>query len=82
MPSAINHQLATTRTADPRRQAAHDAPARASAPVPPSTPQPGRDRLAARLRRIGRQRRFGERLWTLLHAQALLDGSAAHPHRR
>ena len=82
MHSAINHQLATTRIADPHRQAGHDALARASAPVPPSIPQPGRDWLAARLRRIGRQRRLGERLWALLHAQALLDGSAAHPHRR
>lgn len=31
----------------------------------------------ADLRRAGRPRRLGEQLWTLLHAQALLDGLAA-----
>ena len=29
------------------------------------------------LRRAVRQRRFGRQLWTLLHAQVLLDGPAA-----
>jgi hypothetical protein len=82
MHSGTSYQLATTRIADMPSRAGHDALARAIAPVPPSIPQPGRNRLAARLRRIGRQRRFGERLWTLLHAQALLDGSAAHRHQR
>jgi hypothetical protein len=36
----------------------------------------------ARLRRTGRKRRLAEQLWALLHAQALLDGSAAHPYQR
>jgi hypothetical protein len=31
----------------------------------------------ADLRRAGRPRRFGKQLWTLLHAQVLLDGLAA-----
>jgi hypothetical protein len=31
---------------------------------------------------MGRPRRLGTRLWALLHAQVLLDGSAAHPPQR
>jgi hypothetical protein len=36
----------------------------------------------ADLRHTGGKRRFAEQLWALLHAPALLDGPAAHPHRR
>jgi len=35
-----------------------------------------------RLRRTDRKSRFAEQLWALLHAQALLDGPATHPHQR
>jgi hypothetical protein len=31
---------------------------------------------------MGRPRRLGTRLWALLHAQVLLDGSAARPPQR
>ena len=43
--------------------------------------EPATTRIA-RLRRKGRPRRFTEQLWTLLHAQALLDGPAAHRYQR
>jgi hypothetical protein len=35
-----------------------------------------------RLRRTGRKSRLAEQLWALLHAQAVLDGSATYPHQR
>ncbi len=82
MHPTITYELALARTADLRRQAQHDARARAAAHVPSHAPRHGRHRLAARLRRAGRQRRFGQQLWTLLHAQVLLDGPAAPPHQR
>jgi hypothetical protein len=74
MHPAISYELATARIADLRRQAQREALARAATHVPSATLQPGRNRIAVSLRRAGRQRRFGKQLWTLLHAQALLDG--------
>jgi hypothetical protein len=76
MHPSITYQLATARTADLRRQAQSDALARLAALVPSRTPQPGGRRILASVRRIGRPRRFGMQLWTLLHAQVLLDGPA------
>jgi len=35
-----------------------------------------------RLRRTGGKGRLAEQLWALLHAQAVLDGSATYPHQR
>ena len=74
MHPAISYELATARIADLRRQAQRDALAGAATPVPSRAPQPGRYPALAGRRRA---RRFGEQLWTLLHAQALLDGPAA-----
>ena len=74
MHPAISYELATARIADLRRQAQRDALARAAARVPSSAPQPDRDPIPVRLRRAARQRRFEGQLWTLLHAQVLLDG--------
>jgi hypothetical protein len=82
MHPAISYELATARAADLRRQAQRDALARAAAHVPSGTPQPGGHQIPVSLRRVGRQRRFGMQLWTLLHAQLLLGGPAARPHRR
>ena len=78
----IGYEVATARIADLRRQAHHDALARAAANVPSRAPLPGRYPIAVSRRRVGRPRRFGMQLWTLLHAQALLDGPATVPHRR
>lgn len=75
MHPAPSYELAKARTAD-LRQAQHDALTRAAAPVPSSALQPDRNRIRVSLRRAGRPRRFGKQLWTLLHAQALLDGTA------
>jgi hypothetical protein len=77
MHPAISSDLATARIADLRRQAQRDALARATPRVPSSAPQPEENRTPVSLRRAARQRRFGQRLWTLLHAQVLLDGPAA-----
>lgn len=77
MHPAISYELATARIADLHSQAQRDALARAAAPMPSSAPQPGRNRVLVSLRRAVRQRRFGEQLWTVLHAQALLNGPAA-----
>jgi hypothetical protein len=74
MHPTIGYELATARIADLHRQAQPEALARAAMHVRPATPRPGRNRIAVSLRRAGRQRRFGAQLWTLLHAQALLDG--------
>lgn len=82
MHPVIGYELATARIADFRRQAQHDARARAAAHGPASTPQPGRHRTAVSLRRIGRPRRFWQQPWALLHAQAMLDGPATLPHQR
>jgi hypothetical protein len=68
MHPVISYELATARIADLHRQAQRDA-------------RPGRRRIAVSFRRVGRQRRFGQQLWALLHAQALLD-SATLPHQR
>jgi hypothetical protein len=73
MRPATSYELATPRIAHLRGQAQRDALTRAATRVPSSTPQPGSNRIPISLRRIGRPR-FGTRLWTLLHAQALLDG--------
>ena len=78
----IDYEVATARIADLRRQAHHDALARAAAHPPSRAPLPGRHPIAVSRRRVGRPRRFGMQLWTLLHAQALLDGPATVPHRR
>ena len=61
----ISYELATARIAGLRRRAQRVALARA--------PQPGGNRILVNLRRAVRQRRFGKQLWTLLHAQVLLD---------
>jgi hypothetical protein len=81
MHRAISYELATDRIAQLRCQAQRDALARAARRAS-STPQPGRSRIPVSLRRIARQRRLGTRLWALLHAQVLLDGSAPHPQQR
>lgn len=81
MHPAISYELATTRIADLRRQAQRDTLARAAARVPSSTPRPGSNPIPASLRSTGRQRQFGQRLWTLLHAQHLLDSPATLPHQ-
>ena len=73
----ISYELATARIADLHRQTQRDALARAATRVPSSAPQHDRNRTLVSLRRAGRPRRFGQQLWTLLHAQALLDGPAA-----
>jgi hypothetical protein len=78
----IGYEVVTARIADLRRQAHHDALARAAAHVPSGAPLPGRHPIAVSRRRVGRPRRFGMQLWTLLHAQALLDRPATVPHRR
>jgi len=78
----IGYEVATARIADLRRQAHHDALARAAAHAPSRAPLPGRHPIAVSRRRVGRPRRFGMQLWRLLHAQALLDGPATVPHRR
>jgi hypothetical protein len=78
----ISREVATARIAGLRRQAQRNARARAAAHVPSSAPRPRKSRIRVSLRRIGRQRRFGQQLWTLLHAQALLDGPATLPHQR
>jgi hypothetical protein len=77
MHPAIGYEPATAAIPDLRRQARHNALARAGTPVPSSGPEPDRDRSAAGMHRTGWPRRFGTRLWTLLHAQVLLDGPAA-----
>ena len=82
MHPALSYELATARTTHLRRQTQRDTLARAPAGVPPGAPRPGRNRIPASLHRIGRPRRLGTRLWVLLHAQVLLDGSAAHPQQR
>ena len=82
MHPATSHELATVRSAHPRRQGQRDALTRAAECVPSSTPQPGSNRIPVSLRRLGRPPRFGTRLWALLHAQALLDGSADYPRQR
>lgn len=81
MHPAISYELATDRIAQRRCQAQRDALARAARRAS-STPQPGRNRIPVSVRRLGRPRRLGTRLWALLHAQVLLDGSAAHPPQR
>jgi hypothetical protein len=82
MHPALSYELATARITQLRRQTHRGALIRAAAGVPSSAPRPGRNRVPASLRRIGRPRRLGTRLWVLLHAQVLLDGSAAHPRQR
>lgn len=82
MHSAVSYEPATTRTIDLHGQAEGNELAHVATQVPSGIPQPGRNRHPARLRRGGRQRRLGTRLWTLLHAQALLDGSNTHPYQR
>ena len=82
MHPTITYELALARTADLRRQAQRDAQARTAAHMPSRAPRPGRHRLAVSLRCACRQRRLGRQLWTLLHAQALLDGPATVPHQR
>lgn len=77
MHPAISYELATARIAGLHRQAQRDALARAAARAPSSAPQPGRQRIPVSPRRAVRQGRFGKQLWTLLHAQVLLDGPAA-----
>lgn len=74
MHPTISYELATARIADLRSQAQRNALARAAAHVPSRTLQPGRNRIPVSLRRLGRQRQLGRQLWTLLHAQVLLDG--------
>ncbi len=81
MHPANSSELATARITHLRREARRDALTRAAAGAPSSTPQPGRSRIPVSGRRIGRPRRLGTRLWALLHAQALLDGPAAHPQQ-
>jgi hypothetical protein len=76
MHPSISHELAMARIADLHRQAQHDPRARAATREPSKAPQPGRHRIAVSLRRAVRQRRFGLQLWSLLHAQVLLDGPA------
>jgi hypothetical protein len=71
-----SYGLARARIADLRCQAQRDALARAAAHLPSWGLQLSRNRIPGCLLRIGRQRRFGVQLWTLLHAQALLDGPA------
>lgn len=78
----ISREAATARIADLRGQAQRDARARAAAHMPSSAPRPRRSRIRVSPRRVGRQRRFGQQLWTLLHARALLDGPATLPHQR
>ena len=78
----IVYQLADARTTDLRRQAQRDALARAAAHGPSHAPRPGRHPIAVSLRRAVRSRRFGQQLWTLLHARALLDGPATVPQQR
>ncbi len=82
MHSAISYELAMARIAELRRQAQRDTLSRSDARVPSSVPQPGRHQIPASLRWVGRQRRFGMQLWTLLHAQVLLDGPATLSHQR
>ena len=82
MHPAISYELATARNADLRSQAQRAAQARAAAHLSSSGPSSGRNRIPASLRRMGRPRRLGTRLWALLHAQVLLDGSAARPQQR
>jgi len=81
MHPAISYELATARIAGLRRQAQRDAVSHATR-VLSSTPLPGRNQISASRRRIGRPRRLGTRLWALLHAQVLLEGSDAHPQQR
>lgn len=69
--------LGQARLADLHAQAHRAALARAATRVAPGAPQPGRHRIPVSLRRALRQCRFGDQLWTLLHAQVLLDGPAA-----
>lgn len=78
----ISYELARARNADLRSQARRAGRARAAAHVSSSGPPPGRNRIPASLSRMGRPRRLGTRLWALLHAQVLLDGSAARPPQR
>lgn len=82
MNAAVSYEPATTRTVDLHGQAEGDELARVATPGPWGTSQPGGKRHPARPRRGGRQRRLGTRMWTLLHAQALLDGSDTHPYQR
>ncbi len=72
----ISYELAQARSADLRRRGQRDASARAAAPVPSGAPQLSGNQIPVSHRRAGRRRRFGVQLWTLLHAQALLDGPA------
>jgi hypothetical protein len=78
---ALSYELATARIAGLRRQAQRDG-ASYAARVLSSTPPSGRNEISASPRRIGRPRRLGTRLWALLHAQVLLEGSDAHPQQR
>jgi hypothetical protein len=80
MHPAISYQLATARAADLHHQAERDSLARAAAHVPSRAAQPGRRRILGSLRRVVSQRRFGERLWTLLHAQTLVNGPSPEGH--
>ena len=74
---AISYRLARARIADLRRRARCDRLARAGTSVPPNAPQQDRNQIPVSYRRAGRQGRFGKQVWTLLHAQVLLDGPAA-----
>ena len=76
MRSANNHEPATARIAVQRRRAQREAPPRAAARIPPNAPPSGRSQPMTGRRRSDRQRRLGTQLWTLLHAQALLDDPA------
>jgi hypothetical protein len=69
----ISYELATARIAGLRRRAQRVALARAASRVPARAPQPGGNRILVNLRRAVRQRRFSKQLWTLLHAQVLLE---------
>ena len=76
MHPAISYELATARIADLRRRARRDALARAATRATQRAAA-DRNRIPVSLRPAARRRRFGQQLWTLLHAQVLLDGPAA-----
>jgi hypothetical protein len=82
MHPTVTYELATARNADLRSQAQRATRDRTAAHASSSGPPPGRNGIPASLRCMGRPGRLGARLWALLHAQVLLDGSAAHPHQR